>query len=82
MARTRINRRLVNSKRHTTGFVITGNRRITRSEAVRMAKQNQIAGVRVVRGADGPYLMSTGKRSLYSLPVAVENGSSRSRRRS
>ena len=71
MATVRINRRIVNSKRHTTGFVITGNREIARSKAVSMARRGQISGVRVISGPSGPYLMSTGKRSLYSLPTRM-----------
>jgi hypothetical protein len=62
----RITKRLVNSKRHTVGFVLTGNRRVTRSQAVRMA--NQLSGVRVVRSQSGRYLQSTTDRNLYDLP--------------
>lgn len=83
----RINRRIVNSQRHTTGFVLTGNRRVNRREAISMARKGQIQGVAVRRGPSGAYLASTGSRSLYSLPIDVDasssaNGSSSSRSRS
>lgn len=66
---TNIIKRVVNSKRHTVGFVLSGNRRVTRSEAVRMAKASRIRGVRVVSGSQGSYLQSTTSRNLYDLPT-------------
>jgi hypothetical protein len=62
-------KRVVNSKRHTVGFVLSGNRRVTRSEAVRMARSSRIRGVRVVSGSQGTYLQSTTDRNLYDLPT-------------
>lgn len=72
----RINRRIVNSQRHTTGFVLSGNRRVSRREAISMARSGKIDGVAVRRGPSGSYLASTGSRSLYSLPITVDASSS------
>lgn len=65
-------KRIVNSKRHTVGFVLNGNRRVTRSEAVRMARSSRIRGVRVVSGSQGTYLQSTTDRNLYDLPIVTD----------
>jgi plasmid maintenance system antidote protein VapI len=80
MATARINRRILDTKRHTVGYVITGNKRITRKEAVRLAKRNQISGVRIVNGQTSDYLMSTTKRSLQDLPIVIDNDLGRRRR--
>jgi len=64
-----IRKRVINSKRHTVGFVLTGNKRVSRAEAVRMARQSTLGGVRVVRSSQGTYLQSTTDRNLYDLPT-------------
>jgi hypothetical protein len=64
-----ISKRVANSKGHTVGFVISGNRRISRNEAVRLARRGEIRGVRVISGSQGVYLQSTTDRNLYDLPV-------------
>lgn len=69
MSVSTIRKRVINSKRHTVGFVLTGNKRVTRAEAVRMARQSMIGGVRVVRSSQGTYLQSTTDRNLYDLPT-------------
>jgi len=69
MKTLRINKRIVNSKRHTVGFVLNGNQRVTREKAVQMARRSQIGGVRVVSSSQGEYLQSTTNRNLYSLPT-------------
>jgi hypothetical protein len=76
MANTRITRRLVNSKRHTVGFVLTGGKQVTRSQAIQLASGGNIAGVRVVNGSQGRYLQSTGNTGLYELPIAQKKASS------
>jgi len=70
----RISKRITNIRRHTVGFVIGGNR-VTRGQAVKMARRNQIAGVTAKRGLDGWYLSSLPNSgiNLYDLPVVVEN---------
>jgi len=70
----RINRRIVNTKRHTVGYIITGNERISRSQAVRMAGSGELSGVRVVGGGSQSYIQSTNNdRRLYDLPEVVDN---------
>lgn len=69
----RINRRILNTKRHTVGFVITGGRRITREQAVVLARRGELSGVRIVRGPTGEYVQSTTSRSLQDLPTVIEN---------
>lgn len=66
-----ISKRVVNSKKHTVGFVLNGNQRVTRSRAVQMARRSQIGGVRVVSSSQGTYLQSTTSRNLYSLPTVL-----------
>jgi len=68
----RINRRIVNTKSHTIGYVITGGREITRNQAVLMANKGEISGVSVISGPNGRYIQSTGRR-LYDLPVVRKN---------
>ncbi len=67
----KIKKRITNAKRHTTGFVLSNNKSVTRYEAIRMARKSQIEGVRIVDSRNGAYLQSTGKTSLYNLPVQV-----------
>lgn len=70
MTNTRITHRIVNSKRHTLGFVLTGGRQITRSQAIDLASKGKITGVRVSRGSQGRYIQSTSDRNLYDLPIS------------
>lgn len=64
----RITRRVVNSKRHTTHYVISG-RRISVGYAVRMARQGRLAGVRVV----GNHIQAApGCRPLNLLPTTIK----------
>lgn len=77
---TRITRRIIDSKKHTQGFILQGGRRVSRSEAVTMASSGKISGVRIVNGPHGSYLQSVGTRGLYDLPVEqMEVTSSNSR---
>lgn len=69
MKTQRITRRVVNTKRHTVGFLLNGSTYVTRSQAVNMARSSRISGVRVVRGSQGTYLQSTTSRNLYDLPM-------------
>lgn len=69
MSVSTIRKRVINSKRHTVGFILTGNKMVTRAEAVRMARQSMIGGVRVIRSSQGTYLQSTTARNLYDLPT-------------
>ncbi len=74
----RVSRRVINSKQHTVGFVLSNGERVSRSEAVRRASRGSLDGVRVVRGTPN-YIMSTTDRSLYDLPeVTAEAASNRS----
>ena len=72
MANTmRVTHRVVNVKRHTTGFVLTGGKQVTRYQAVQLARKGLIRNVRVVKSNNRAYL--TGEStSLYALPVKVE----------
>lgn len=83
----KITRRIISSKQHTVGYVLTNGRQVTRPEAIRLASSGQLNGVRIVRGSP-PYLMSTTDRNLYDLPetaassVATVSRTARSSRRS
>lgn len=79
-----IYKRVVSTKRHTVGYMITGVGEVSRREAVRLTKAGKIKGVRVARGPQGEYIASNTSRNLYSLPVvlASETNARRSERRS
>jgi len=68
----RIYRRIVSPKRHTIGYMISGQGRVTRNQAVKMANKGDLTGVRVANGVDGKYIVSTTSRNLYDLPITVE----------
>jgi len=68
-----IYKRVVSTKRHTVGYMVTGLGQVSRSEAVRMAKAGKIKGVRVAKGPQGEYITSNTSRNLYSLPVVLAN---------
>ena len=64
----RISRRLVSTKRHTTGYVIDGKKYSVR-EATRLARQGRVSGVRVV----GNHIQALkSRRRLSDLPFIVE----------
>ncbi len=63
----RISKRVVNTKRHTTGYMISGKFHSVR-EAKRLATQGRIQGVRVV----GNHIQAeNGRKLLSSLPTTV-----------
>lgn len=68
---TRITRRIANVRRHTVGFIVNG-RRVTRSEAVRMARSGTLRNVRVVGSGSSAYIQGTNGMSLLNLPVTIE----------
>ena len=64
----RITSRIVNTKRHTVGYVINGQT-YTVKQAARFARAGRIANVRAV----GNHVQAeTGKRSLSSLPTRIQ----------
>lgn len=67
-AKMRISKRIVNTKRHTQGYMI-GSRFVSTNEARRLATQGRISGVRVVGG----HIQSVNgsKRRLSDLPTEV-----------
>ncbi len=69
----RIYKRVVNPRRHTVGYMVSGHGKVTRKQAVKMAKRGDITGVRVANGKSGKYLVSTTKKTLTDLPVSIEN---------
>lgn len=72
----KITKRSVNTKRHTTGYLV-GGRWMTRAQAVRLASKGKIDGVRVCsfRGSnDEKYIAALpGYATLYDLPVRVQS---------
>lgn len=68
----RIYRRVVNPKRHTVGYMVSGHGKVTRNQAIKMASKGDISGVRIARGQSGKYLVSTTSKGLYELPITVE----------
>lgn len=81
MART-IKKRIVSTKRHTVGYVLSGGTRVTRAQAVQMAARNEISGVRVVGTGRSRYLQSVARPHLYSLPEAPVQTKALSRKKS
>lgn len=69
----KIQKRRVNTKRHTTGYMVGGKWR-SRKEAVRLAKQGKIDGVSVRLGSrDEEFISSLPNTTpLYDLPVKIE----------
>ena len=78
-----IKSRIINNKRHTIGYVLSSGQKISRSEAVQLAKARSLFGVRAVRASGRWYIQSSGNKSLYSLPVVPNKtkSSTRSSRR-
>lgn len=62
----KITRRLVNSKRHTTGYVI-GGKKTTVPAARQLALQGRLSNVRVV----GRHIQGVPGNSLATLPVTI-----------
>ena len=63
----RISRRIVSTKRHTTHYVI-GGQKMTVSQAKQLASKGQLAGVRVV----GNHIQAKlGCTPLHKLPTTV-----------
>jgi hypothetical protein len=68
----RIQKRLVDVKRHTSGYKI-GGKWFTRSQAVSLAKQGKLQGVSIRTRAGITYIQSTpGHTMLYDLPISVK----------
>ena len=66
-----IQKRRVNTKRHTTGWKI-GGKWYSRSQAVSLAKRGKVDGVRVGNKEGIQYITSiTGYPNLYDLPSVV-----------
>lgn len=66
-----VRKRSLNTKRHTTGYLI-GNQWRTRSEAVELAEEGRVDGVRVGRKGRVKFLTRvTGCPRLYDLPTVV-----------
>jgi len=68
-----IYKRVVSTKRHTVGYMITGVGQVSRREAVRLAKAGKIKGGRVARSTQGEYITSSTSRNLYSLLTVVDS---------
>lgn len=71
-------KRIVSTKRHTVGYIVSGIGRVSRANAIKLARQSKLNGVRVMNGASGPYLVSETERSLYNLPMVVDREAERS----
>lgn len=71
----KITKRIANVKGHTTGFIVNNNKRVTREEAVKLARKGALIGVVPKKGRDGWYVSSTpnADRTLYDLPTVVRN---------
>lgn len=66
-----IRKRGLNVKRHTTSYLV-GNQWRTRKEAVKLAKQGRIDGVRVGTKENVKFITSLpGYPNLYDLPAVV-----------
>jgi len=69
----KIEKRIVDVKRHTKAYVVDG-RRMPRGAVVKQARRGKISNARAVAGAGRWYVMSGNDSSggLYELPVIVE----------
>ena len=68
-----VRKRSLNTKRHTTGYLI-GNQWRTRKQAVRLAKKGKIDGVRVGTKDNVEFIISlAGYPRLYDLPTVIKN---------
>lgn len=70
----KVSRRIVNTKRHTVGYVVGGKtydlrKKAQRASLLELGRSNRISGVRVV----GQHLQAVpGRRRLAELPTKVE----------
>ena len=70
----KVSRRIVNTKRHTIGYIVGGKtydlrKKNQRASLLELGRSNRISGVRVV----GKHLQAVpGRRRLASLPMRVE----------
>ena len=71
-------KRIVSTKRHTVGYLVSGMGRITRTSAVKLARSSRLNGVRIMNGPNGAYLVSNTSRSLYNLPIIIDRDAVRS----
>ena len=72
MVRRRITARIVDTKRHTIGYIVDNNKRATRGEVVKMARRNQLVGVVAKNGVAGWYVSGTPSHGkLEDLPTIV-----------
>lgn len=70
----KVTKRIVSTKRHTLGYVLGNNQRVTRGQAVRMARRGHLEGVVAKHGVDSWYITTTPTsevKNLYSLPSVV-----------
>ena len=69
----RITKRIANVKGHTTGFIVNNNKRVTRGEAVKLARRGAIKDVVAKKGSSGWYVTTPphSDRTLYDLPVVT-----------
>lgn len=68
IASQKITRRIVNTKRHTVGYIVGGQNR-TVAQTRKMASRDEVSGVRVV----GKHVQSvSGRKNLLSLPTTME----------
>ena len=66
-----IRKRSLTTKRHTNGYLV-GNQWRTRKEAVKLAKNGKIDGVRVGKKENVEFITSLpGYPNLYDLPTVV-----------
>ncbi len=74
----KISRRVVNTKRHTQGYIVNGKYHNI-SATTKLARQERIAGVRVV----GNHIQAVnGRKRLSELPVEIRRARSSSSNRS
>lgn len=69
----KITKRIVDTKRHTTGYIVNNNKKLTRGQLVKEARRGKVKDVVAKRGPDGWYVSSVpnSERKLYDLPTIV-----------
>ena len=66
-----VRKRGLNTKRHTSAYLV-GNSWVTRTQAIKLAEQGRVDGVRISKKYGQKYLIAkTGYPTLYSLPTAL-----------
>ena len=74
--RLRLSKRVVNTKRHTIGYM-AAKKFYSTSQIMRMAKKGEVAGVRVV----GNHIQAPpGARRLIDLPTEVQRKNAKARK--